>query len=121
MNSQGIALLITMILLGTMIATALSVAVLVTGETGITRLVDDSVLALFAADAGAEKMFYVCSGKIPYPSPANFTVNNLGNGARYEVHIDDDGDIPWTDSCNDTRVVSTGSYNTAQRSFEVSY
>ena len=120
MNSHGIALLITMILLGTMIATALSVAVLVTGETGITRLVDDSVLALFAADSGAEKIFYACSGKIPYPVPANFTASNLGNGAEYSVYMADAlGN--QTDDCNDTKVVSKGQYNTAQRSFEVSY
>ncbi|MEK7077847.1 MAG: hypothetical protein AAB928_02015 [Patescibacteria group bacterium] len=120
MDSRGIALLITMILLGTMIATSLSVAVLVTGETGITRLVDDSVLALFAADSGAEKMFYACSGKIPYPVPANFTASNLGNGAEYSVYMADAlGN--QTDDCNDTKVVSKGQYNTAQRSFEVSY
>ncbi len=120
MDSRGIALLITMILLGTMIATSLSVAVLVTGETGITRLVDDSVLALFAADSGAEKMFYACSGKIPYPVPANFTASNLGNGAEYSVYMADSlGN--QTNDCNDTKVVSKGQYNTAQRSFEVSY
>ena len=120
MNSQGIALLITLILLGTMIATSLSVAVLVTGETGITRLVDDSVLALFAADAGAEKMFHAYSEKIPYPSPANFTLNNLGNGAEYNVYMADSlGN--QTNDCNDTKVVARGQYNTAQRSFEVSY
>ncbi len=114
--------MITMVLLGTIIATALGVAVLTTAQTGVTRLVDDSVMAVFAADAGAEKMFYACSGKInPYPSPANFTNTDVGNGARYDVCMDNDSLAPCTDSCNDTQVRSRGQRNTAQRSFEATY
>lgn len=125
-DQKGIALLITMILLGTIMATALSVAVLVAGETGITRLVNDSTLALFAADAGSEKMFYACSNKIPYPSPANFNPENdsnasLANGAKYTVCMAAVSGGDCTNTCNDAWVISKGSYNTAQRSFEASY
>ncbi|MDP3764280.1 MAG: hypothetical protein Q8Q95_01525 [bacterium] len=122
MNNQGIALLITMLLLGTIMATALGVTILTTSQIGVTRLVDDSISAIFAADSGAEKMFYVCSGKIsPDPSPASFTNLDMGNGAGYEVHIDDDGIAPYTDNCNDTKVKSTGSRGSVQRSFQASY
>ena len=120
-DQKGIALLITMVLLGTIMATAMGVAVLVIGETGITRLVTDSTLALFAADAGIEKMFYACSNKIPYPSPANFTVLDIGNGAKYTVCMAAVSGGACTNTCNDAWVISKGSYNTAQRSFEASY
>lgn len=117
MDQKGIALLLTLVLLGTIIATALGVAVLTASQTGITRLVDDSTLAVFAADAGAEKMFYACSGKITYASPASFTNNDIGNGAGYTVTMSPS--VPAT--CNDTLVESVGKKNTAQRSFEAIY
>jgi hypothetical protein len=116
MNKQGIALLITMVLLGTIIATALGIAVLITGETTVTRLIDDSVFAIFAADAGAEKMLYACSGKIGYPAaPFTFTDNDLGNGASYV------SEMSPNKSCNDTLVKSTGTFNNTKRAFTTVY
>lgn len=116
MNKQGIALLITMILLGTIIATSLGVAVLITGETSITRLIDDSVFAIFAADAGAEKMLYACSGKIGYPAaPFVFTNSDLGNGASYISEMSPNQD------CNNTLVKSVGTYNNTKRAFTIVY
>ncbi|MBI2454429.1 MAG: hypothetical protein HYV54_02580 [Parcubacteria group bacterium] len=121
LDQKGIALLITMVLLGTVMATAMGIAVLVTGETGITRLVTDSTLAIFAADAGMEKMFYACSNKIPYPSPANFTVLDIGNGARYDVCMADASGGSCTNDCNNAWVSGKGTYRSAQRSLEASY
>lgn len=117
MDNKGIALLITLVLLGTIIATALGVAVLSTTQTGVTRLVDDSTLAVFAADAGAEKMFYACSGKVnPYPTPPfSFSKGDIGNGAGYTVKMDPN------ENCTDILVKSTGQKNTARRSFEATY
>ncbi len=116
MNQQGIALLITMVLLGTIIATALGVAVLVTGETAITRLIDDSVFAIFAADAGAEKMLYTCSGKIGYPTaPFTLTNSDLGNGSSYI------SEMSPNQNCTDAIVRSTGTYSSTKRSFEINY
>ncbi len=115
MNNKGIALLVTLILLGTIIATALSISVLITGETKINRLVDDSVMAVYAADAGMEKMFYACSGKIGSPSPAEFTNNNIGNLSGYYVYMD-----PGK-SCANTVVRSRGQFGATQRSFEATY
>lgn len=118
MNNQGIALLITMLLLGTMIATALGMAILTTNQTGITRLVDDSISAVFAADSGAEKMFYACSGKIsPEPSPASFTSLDIGNGAGYVVTMSPT--VPAI--CADTLIISTGNKGSVQRSFQATY
>lgn len=121
MDQKGIALLITMVLLGTIMATALGVAVLVTGETGITRLAADSIEALFAADAGLEKMFYACSGKVPYPSPANFTFLDIGNGTRYDVCMSAASGGVCSDTCNDTWVIGKGTLKSAQRAFEAQY
>ena len=121
MDNRGIALLITMVLLGTIMATAMGVAVLVTSETGITRLVNDSVSALFAADAGMEKMFYACSNKIPYPSPANFINLDIGNGAGYDVCMVAVSGGACTNDCNHTWVSGKGTYRSARRSLEASY
>lgn len=120
-DKKGIALLITLILLGTVIATALSVSILITGQTQITRAVDDSVLALFAADAGIEKMFYACSGKIASPpdGSASFSNNDLGNVAKYQVCMATDG--VCTNSCNDIEVISSGQYGSTKRSFQAAY
>ncbi|MDP3800012.1 MAG: hypothetical protein Q8Q90_01150 [bacterium] len=121
MNNQGIALLITMLLLGTIISTALGVTILTTSQISVTRLVDDSISAVFAADSGAEKMFYACSGKIsPYPSPASFTNTDMGNGAGYTVFMADAGGTE-TDDCSDSIIKSTGSRGSVQRSFQASY
>lgn len=114
MDNRGIALLITMLLLGTIIATALGVAVVVTGQTGMARLVDDSILAIFAADAGLEKILYACSGKIASPSPASFFKADIGNGAGYEVHMQNN-------SCDDNSATSKGTYGSAARSVYLSY
>jgi len=121
LNQKGIALLITMLLLGTILATALGIAALVINETTVNRLVDDSVLAVFSADAGLEKMSYACSGKITYPSPASFTKADIGDGASYEVHMDDDGNPPYTNSCNDGKIISIGQYGPAKRTFQANY
>lgn len=116
-NKEGVALLITLMILGTVIATSVGVTVLVTGETKITRLIDDSVFAVFAADAGYEKMLYACSGKMAeYPVSAAFTTD-LGNGASYESHMSGD----YGASCNSNILTSTGVYGDIKRAFEVTY
>lgn len=116
MDNRGIALLVTLILLGTIIATALSISVLITGETKINRLVDDSVMAVYAADAGMEKMFYACSGKIGSPPfPVEFTNNNIGNLSGYYVYMDPDK------TCINTVVRSRGQFGATQRSFQAAY
>lgn len=124
MDQKGIALLITMLLLGTIIATALGVAVLSVNQTGVTRLVEDSVLAVFATDAGMEKVLYACNGRsMPYPpNPpgANFTDSDIGNGAGYHAYMADTNGNE-TNDCNDTLVKSVGQKGTAQRSFQTSY
>jgi len=126
MNNKGIALLVTLILLGTIIATVLSISILITGETKITRLVDDSVVAVYAADAGMEKMFYACSGdsaKITPPpdGQASFTNNNIGNLASYTVCMDNDSSDPCAKTCGSSKVRSRGQFGATQRSFEADY
>ncbi len=122
MNNQGIALLITMLLLGTIISTALGVTILTTSQIGVTRLVDDSISAVFAADSGAEKMFVVCSGKLSLDPefPAIFTNTDMGNGAGYTVFMADASGTE-TGDCSDPIVKSTGNRGSVQRSFQASY
>ena len=120
-NQKRIALLITMLLLSTIIATALGAAILTTGQTGITRLVNDSVTAVFAADAGMEKVLYVCNGRsFPSYPPANFTNLDIGNGAGYKAFMVDSNGLESSD-CNNIIVKSVGSNGSVQRSFQSNY
>jgi hypothetical protein len=116
-NKKGIALLITMMILGTVIAISVGVTVLITGETTITRLVDDSVFAVFAADAGYERMLYTCSRDSDDFPTVPFTLSNsdLGNGASYFSEMRPNND------CNDNILRSTGTYGNIKRAFEVTY
>lgn len=123
-DQQGIALLVTMILLGTVIATALGVAVLITGESGVNRLVSDSVKAVFAADAGMEKLLYFANKISGDPAIANFKKNMEtgdtgftscpGSSACYFA-------CEAAQNCTSDILRSKGQSNTALRSFEASY
>ena len=124
MNQQGIALLITMILMGTIIATALGVATLTVGQTSISRLIDDSVLSLFAADAGIEKLFYYANRLNGNPASANFKkVMETGDASFVACPTNKTCYLACTPSqgCDDNTLKSLGEFNTAQRSFEAVY
>lgn len=124
MNQQGIALLITMILMGTIIATALGVATLVVSQAGIARSRDDSILALFAADAGMEKMSYYANRLNGNPASANFKkVMETGDTSFVACPANKTCYLACTPSqgCDDSTLKSLGEFNTAQRSFEASY
>ena len=124
MDNRGIALLITMVLLGTIMATAMGVAVLVAGEIGITRLVSDTMKALFAADAGLEKLFY-------YTNRLNGDPPNASFKRVMETGETDFTTCPSNKTCYFSCVAgqectsdilrSRGEFNTAQRSFEAAY
>ena len=122
MNNQGIALLITMLLLGTIIATSFGITVLTVNQTSSTRLIDDSISAIFAADSGIEKMMFSCSGdKVsPLPSPAKFISSDMGNGASYVVYMADNSGIE-TDDCSYNTIKSYGSKGTVHRAFQAGY
>lgn len=114
-NNQGIALLLTMIILGMIVASALSISTLILGEIKMNKLVDDSVQAIFAADAGMEKLFYWAN---KHPSGGSLVDINytavLANGAQYEA-------CTVAQACTDNILRSRGIFNTTQRALEASY
>ena len=110
---RGIALLLTLLILGAVMATALGVSVLVTGGIKTMRLVDDSTAAVFAADAGMEKLFYFTNRLNGDPVSANFT-RTLSNGASYTA-------CSAAQSCTVGLLKSQGRYLNVQRTFEANY
>ena len=110
---RGIALLLTLLILGAIMATALGVSVLVSGGIQTTRLVDDSTAAVFSADAGIEKLFYFTNRLNGNPVGANFT-RTLSNGARYTV-------CSAAQNCTADQLKSQGQYLNVQRTFEANY
>ena len=110
---KGIALLLTLLILGAIMATALGVSVLVSGGIQTTRLVDDSTAAVFAADAGVERLFYFINRLNGNPVGANF-VRVLSNGASYTV-------CSAAQNCTATKLKSQGQFIGVQRTFEANY
>jgi Tfp pilus assembly protein PilX len=115
-DQRGVAIIITLVILGIMLAIGVGVASVFTREIQISGGVDDSVSAALAADAGTERALYMVRkgggrGDDTYTSPS------LANGASYEVC----GDNADCDHPNPIRIVSVGSFRNTKRSFEVCY
>ncbi len=105
--------MLTLLILGAIMSTALGVSVLVSGGIQTTRLVDDSAAAVFAADAGMEKLFYFTNRLNGDPVGANF-IRTLSNGASYTV-------CSAAQSCTSSQLKSQGQYLNVQRTFEANY
>ena len=117
LDQNGIALLITLILLGTILTISLSIAILTTGEGKINRSINDSTFAIFAADAGMERLFYFVNRLTPPGNPisANLSpVVSFPSGTSYIA-------CAASDNCTDSRLVSTGVKGGSRRSFEANY
>ena len=112
-NKKGIVLLITIIILGALLAAALGVASVFIKETQISALVDDSLIAILAADAGLEKMLY--NVRILGGSSTTSFNTDLSNGASYITC-----ENPTT--CSDSLFIftSTGAFSNARRTLEAS-
>ncbi|MBI2625793.1 hypothetical protein HYW68_01955, partial [Candidatus Parcubacteria bacterium] len=57
-SNQGVTLWLVVLILGFALAASLGASALVLGEVGQTRIISDSVVAFFAADAGVEQALY---------------------------------------------------------------
>lgn len=114
-NSKGISILIALVILGTLVATAAGVASVFTKEIRISSFVDDSIAAILAADAGIEKKLY--DNRKLSGSPLTSYTAILSNGASYTT-------CPEPGTCSDgTPIIikSTGVFNNIRRSLEVSF
>lgn len=114
MSSKGITLLITLVILSALIAAVTGVATIFVRELRISSFVDDSVIAIMAADAGIEKKLYD-TRKLAGDPTASYSAT-LSNGATYVT-------CPPPGSCtaSPVQITSTGTFNDAQRTLEVTF
>ncbi len=118
-DTRGVAILITLSILGAIIAIGLGIAIIVARELKISGLLDSSVSAVMAADTGIERRLYeIRILGIPqneYDDPAG--PFSLSNGATYEI-------CPPGAGCsaqNPVRIITEGSINETTRSLQVEF
>jgi Tfp pilus assembly protein PilX len=114
-DSRGISILIALVILGALVATAAGVASVFVKEIRISSFVDDSIFAIMAADAGIEKQLYDIKQLSGSPLTSYSAI--LDNGATYTT-------CPELGSCLDGPSIiiqSVGVFNNIRRSLEVSF
>src|SRR3989344_2028448 len=86
-DTRAVAILITLTVLGAVIAVGLGIAVIVARELSITKFVDDSAVAVMAADAGLERRLYEIRrlGWQQNQYDDQYGPVQLSNGASYEI------------------------------------
>lgn len=114
MNNQGITLLITLVILSALIAAVTGVASIFIREIRISGAVDDSVIAIMAADAGIEKKLY--DTRKLGGDPLTVFSAALSNGATYLTCP-----LPGSCTASPVQMTSTGTFNDAQRTLEVTF
>jgi len=108
MNSKGVSLYLTIVLLSLMLTTILTLSAVLTSQMKIVFNLGDSVTAFIAADAGIERALY--EDRRATSTPSFFQI--FSNGSRCDVTI----------TTNGTTVIrSIGSYRSAKRTIEVTY
>lgn len=114
-DKRGVSLLIVLVILSTLIATAVGIATVFKTEITLSGISDDSISAIMAADAGMEKKLYdvrKLGGAVTTVYSATFS-----NNASYQT-------CPTAGSCSvgaTNRIVSQGTFHQTQRSLEVTY
>ena len=116
-DTRAVAILITLTVLGAVIAVGLGIAVIVARELSITTFVDDA--AVMAADAGLERRLYEIRrlGWQQNQYDDQYGPVQLSNGASYEI-------CPQGAQCrgnNPVRIVTEGSFNQTTRSLQVEF
>lgn len=112
--NRGITLLITLVILSALIAAVTGVASIFVREIGISGFVDDSVIAIMAADAGIEKMLYAVR-KLGGSPTATYNAT-LSNGAVYTTCP-----LPGSCTASPVKIQSTGTFNDSRRTLEVTF
>ncbi|OGZ58663.1 MAG: hypothetical protein A3B96_03835 [Candidatus Spechtbacteria bacterium RIFCSPHIGHO2_02_FULL_43_15b] len=117
-NEKGIAVVIAVLLLSSILAMGLGISTLVLRELGFTRDAGDYVIAFFAADTGIEKVL------MRRYAPVSIPDTTLTNGASYSVVVTPSGATkPDGSTCAASNycVKSTGEFGNTRRAVEVSY
>ena len=106
-KQNGIALLLTVVILSIVTLVAILIASIVIVQLKLAKDIGDSQAAIYAADSGAEWQLYQIRQGITVSSPV------MSNGATVSVTVT--GNYP---SFN---IKSLGSFNTVKRQFEISF
>lgn len=117
-KQRGIAVLLAVLLLGTIFAVGSGIAILMLREIAFTRGSNNFAIAFFAADTGIEKVL------INRSAPVSIPTTFFANGASYTVIVTPAGATkPDGNHCeaNNYCVKSTGEFGGTRRAVEVSY
>lgn len=106
-KENGIALLLTVIILSIVILVAVLIANIVIVQLKLAKDIDDSQAAVYAADSGIEWQLYQIKKGISVSSPA------MSNGAVIQTTV--------TGTAPNFTIKSLGSYQSVKRQFEVSF
>lgn len=106
-KENGIALLLTVIILSIVILISVLIANIVIVQLKLAKDIDDSQAAVYAADSGVEWQLYRIKKGVLVPSPV------MSNGAVVETTV--------TGVAPNFTIKSLGSYQSVKRQFEVSF
>ena len=100
-----------------MLAVVLGVSSIFISQMKIVGGMEQSVVALYAADTGVERTLYAIrkQGYVPVsgsPCGISFTCPSLLNGSSFTIEIDAGAEI---------KIKSTGTYQGVSRSIEITY
>jgi len=106
-NQNGIALLLTIVIMSVVMLMAALIANIVLTQLKLSGDIGDSVSAIYAADSGVEWSLYQIRQDASPPSPY------MSNGASISVTVS--GVFP------NFTIKSLGSYRSVKRQFEVTF
>ena len=106
-RKKGIALLLTMIILSATVLTATFIAAIVIIQLKLSSDINNSTIAIYAADSGIEWQLYQIRNGASVPAP------NMSNGATISTTVI--GNYP------NFTIKSLGSYGLVKRQLEVNF
>ena len=111
-NQKGVSLYITIALVFVFLSIILGVSTILLGQIKIIRSIEDSVIALYAAESGIEQAL------MDRFAPASDYSGTLANGSSYVVEVL----LPGSGcSAANYCINSLGTYRNARRAIQVSY
>ena len=112
-NQKGVSLYITIALVFVFLSIILGVSTILLGQIKIIRSIEDSVIALYAAESGIEQAL------MDRFAPASDYSGTLANGSSYVVEVLSSTHLEC-DAANYC-INSLGTYRNARRAIQVSY
>ena len=106
-KQNGIALLLTVVILSVVTLIAVLIANIVIVQLKLAKDIGDSQVAVYAADSGVEWQLYQIKKDVSVASPV------MSNGATVETIV--------TGAAPNFTIKSLGSYQSVKRQFEVSF